>query len=75
MAFLSAVAVLKRERDRSGLTLAEVSERSGLDKGMLSRLENGKILNPTMTTLWRYAEAIGMRVALRVEPLTASAEG
>jgi hypothetical protein len=73
MAFLSAVAELKRERDRSGLTLAEVSERSGLDKGMLSRLENGKILNPTMTTLWRYAEAIGMRVALRVEPLTAGA--
>ena len=73
MAFLSAVAALKRERDRRGLTLAEVSERSGLDKGMLSRLENGKILNPTMTTLWRYAEAIGVRVALTVEPLTAGA--
>jgi len=31
---------------------------------MLSRLENGKILNPTLGTLWRYAEAIGARIKL-----------
>src|SRR3954469_17625735 len=67
MALLSAVAALKQERERHGLTLAEVSDRSGLDKGMLSRLENGKILNPTMSTLWRYAEAVGSRVSLVVE--------
>ena len=36
---------------------------------MLSRLENGKILNPTMATLWRYADAIGAQVFLGVEPL------
>ena len=67
MALLSTVATLKQERERHGLTLAEVSARSGLDKGMLSRLENGKILNPTITTLWRYAGAIGSRVSLVVE--------
>lgn len=67
MAFLSAVALLKRERERRGLSLADLSERSGLDKGMLSRLENGKILNPTLSTLWRYAEAVGARVSLTVE--------
>jgi hypothetical protein len=71
MAFLSAVARLKHERERRGLTLADVSERSGLDKGMLSRLENGKILNPTVSTLWRYAEAIGVRVAMTVEDAVA----
>jgi hypothetical protein len=73
MSFLSAVATLRRERERRGLTLAEVSDRSGLDKGMLSRLENGKILNPTLTTLWRYAEAIGATIALVVEEETAPA--
>jgi hypothetical protein len=73
LAFLSAVAEMKRERERLGLTLAEVSDRSGLDKGMISRLENGKILNPTMTTLWRYAESIGMQVTLTVGPLPAGA--
>jgi len=31
---------------------------------MLSRLENGKILNPTLGTLWCYAEAIGARIKL-----------
>ncbi len=58
MAPLSTIAALKQERDRRGLSLAEVSERSGLDKGMLSRLENGKILNPTLATLWRYTAAV-----------------
>ena len=45
MALLSTIAALKQERERQGLTLAEISGRSGLDKGMLSRLENGKVLN------------------------------
>jgi len=72
MAFLSAIAQLKHERERRGLSLADVSERSGLDKGMLSRLENGKIMNPTLTTLWRYAEAVGMQVGLAVEALPVS---
>jgi hypothetical protein len=73
MAYLSAVATLRQERERRGLTLADVSERSGLDKGMLSRLENGKILNPTLATLWRYAEAIGVRVSLAIEKVSAHA--
>jgi len=72
MAFLSAIAQLKRERERRGLSLADVSERSGLDKGMLSRLENGKIMNPTQTTLWRYADAVGTQVGLAVEALPGS---
>ena len=36
-------------------------------KGMLSRLENGKILNPTISTLHRYAAAVGMSLALTVQ--------
>ena len=64
---LMVIARLKRERQRRGLSLADVSERSGMDKGMLSRLENGKLLNPTLATLWRYAEAIGARIKLEAE--------
>jgi Helix-turn-helix domain len=71
MALLSALATLKHERERRGMTLSKVSERSGLDKGMISRLENGKILNPTVGTLWRYADAVGMRVSLSAEKATA----
>jgi Helix-turn-helix len=69
MALLTGIAELKRRREARGLSLADVSERSGLDRGMLSRLENGKILNPTMATLWRYADAIGAQVSLGVESL------
>jgi len=68
---LTAVAMLKQQREMKGLSLTDVSERSGLDRGMLSRLENGKILNPTMATLWRYADAIGAQLTIGVEPLAA----
>jgi hypothetical protein len=74
MALLSALAVLKRHRDEQGLSLADVSERSGMDRAMLSRLENGKILNPTMETLWRYADAIGTQFSLFVGPFPAGSE-
>src|ERR1700730_9908554 len=70
MALLSTLATLKQERERRGMTRAEASERSGLDKGMLSRLENGKILNPTVNTLWKYAEAVWMRVSMLAEKQT-----
>ena len=67
MTLLSTIATCKQERERKGMTLEQVSEYSGLDKGMLSRLENGKILNPTVHTLWRYAEAVGMKMSLSAE--------
>lgn len=69
-----ALATLKQERERRGLSLAEVSEQSGLDKGMLSRLENGKILNPTVATLWRYARSLEMALTITAEKALANAE-
>ena len=64
----SALAELKRRREARGLALAEIAEKSGLDMGMISRLERGKIGNPTFITLSRYAEAVGARLALTIEP-------
>jgi len=58
----SAVSVLKRERQRAGLSLADVSRRSGMDRASISRLENGLQPNPTLDTLYRYAAALGKRV-------------
>jgi predicted transcriptional regulator len=57
----SAIQALKRERERSGLTIRDVSELSGLDRAVVSRLENGKQDNPTVATLMRYAAAVGKR--------------
>ena len=66
MSLFLALARLKAERQRRGMTLADVSERSGLDVGMLSRLENGKVENPTLSTLGRYARAVGLSLELQV---------
>lgn len=50
---------LKAEREKRGVTLVELAERTGIDKGHLSRLENNINANPTLETLLRIAQAIG----------------
>lgn len=74
MSLLSVLASFKLEREKQGLTLAEVAGRSGLDTAMLSRLENGKLLNPTVSTLARYAAALGLQLVLSAEKTPVGAE-
>jgi hypothetical protein len=62
-AFLELFAALRLERERLGLTLTEVSRRSGIDTADLSRLENGKVHDPRSSTLSRYARALGKRLS------------
>ncbi len=52
-------AELKRQRSRQKVTLAELSRRTGIDEGALSKLENGRNANPTLDTLCRVAAALG----------------
>jgi transcriptional regulator with XRE-family HTH domain len=61
-AILSLVARFKAVRESQGLTLAEVAERMGIDSPALSRLETGKMLNPTLATLHKWAEALGQKL-------------
>jgi len=70
VALLEALASLRKAREESGLSLADVAERSGIDKAALSRLETGKQANPTVETLARYATAVGKQlvIALRDMP-------
>jgi DNA-binding XRE family transcriptional regulator len=58
-AILSLAARFKALRESQGLTLAEVAGRMGIDSPALSRLETGKMLNPTLATLHKWAEALG----------------
>jgi ribosome-binding protein aMBF1 (putative translation factor) len=64
---LDALASLKAERERQGLSLADLSERTGMDKATLSKLETGKVANPTYGTIRTYARALGKRVVWRIE--------
>jgi transcriptional regulator with XRE-family HTH domain len=56
-----AVFALRKAREEAGLSLADVAERSGIDKAALSRIETGQNPNPTVSTLCRYAQALGKR--------------
>jgi DNA-binding Xre family transcriptional regulator len=67
-AILSLVARLKAVRESQGLTLVEVAERMGIDGPALSRLETGKVLNPTLATLHKWAEALGQKLDMEVSP-------
>jgi DNA-binding XRE family transcriptional regulator len=65
-AILSLVARLKAVRESQGLTLAEVAERMGIDAPALCRLETGKMLNPTLATLHKWAAALGHKLDVQL---------
>ena len=66
-AMAQTIGDLKRARQSQGLTLQEVAERMGTDRSNVHRLERGSG-NPTVATLARYAEAVGKRIVITLEP-------
>ena len=64
---MSLMNRLKDRRAAMGLSLADVSERSGLTRQMISKLENGRSANPTMGTVYRYAMALDAGVTFGIE--------
>jgi transcriptional regulator with XRE-family HTH domain len=65
---------LRRERERQGLSLSDVAERTGIDRATISKLENGKLTNPTVGTLRTYARALGGKLAWSLELARSAAE-
>jgi DNA-binding XRE family transcriptional regulator len=55
---------LKAAREKMGLSLADLTDRTGMDRSALSKLETGQRPNPTLETLGRYAEAVGKRLVV-----------
>ena len=60
------VKSLRPLREQANLSLANLSQRSGMDKAMLSRLENGRVPNPGIETLCRYLDALDKRIEWRI---------
>ena len=54
-------------RRTSGLTQKELSERTGIAQGDISKLENGNA-NPSIRTLKRLAEGMGMVLQIAFVP-------
>ena len=67
-AILALVARFKVVREAQGLTLAQVAGRMGIDPPALSRVETGKMLNPTLATLYKWAEALGQKLDVDLSP-------
>ncbi len=57
---------LRAAREAKGLSLADIYERTGMDRSALSKLENVTNENPTFDTLLRYAEVVGKRLQIQV---------
>ena len=55
---------LKTARETKGLSLADLTELTGMDRSAISKLETGQRANPTVETLVRYAEAVGKRLVV-----------
>lgn len=58
---------IRRERDRSGLSLSELAKRAGVAKSTLSQLESGSG-NPSIETLWALGVALGVPFSKLVDP-------
>jgi len=64
--FRQVVQLLKSARQEQGLSLANVRDRSGLERSAVSRLENDLEANPTLATMSRYAQAVGKRIVIKL---------
>ena len=63
---------LLRARQRAGLTQAEVAQRMGSKPAMVASLEtSGRFQksSPTLTTLQKYAKAVGCRLEIKLKPV------
>jgi transcriptional regulator with XRE-family HTH domain len=57
----SAVRLLRRERERLGLSMNAVAKRAGLSHSMVSRVEH-ELRKPTLDTLLRISGAMGIEI-------------
>ena len=59
LSLVELIHELKRVRQEQGISLSRAAALAEIDKGALSRLENDLNINPTLSTLTRYANALG----------------
>jgi DNA-binding XRE family transcriptional regulator len=64
------IETLRNQRAEQGLSLNDIARASHQARSAISRLENGRYINPTLHTLYRYARALGWHIKLCAEPLT-----
>ena len=58
-------------RKNSGLTQKQLSDKTGIDQGDISKIEIGEA-NPTLNTLKRLASGMNMKLKLEFTPISQS---
>lgn len=51
---------LRQYREAAGLTQVQLSQLSGIDQGHISRIETGQVPRPSVETVRRLAQAVGV---------------
>ena len=64
----SVVDQLLKARTHAGLTQDVVAERMGTTKSSISRLESAGKHTPSLSTLRRYAQAVGCELQVKLVP-------
>lgn len=67
----SIIQAMLDARKASGLTQKDLAEKTGIAQGDISKLENGSA-NPSLRTLQRLADGMGMKLKLEFVPATAN---
>ena len=62
------IQAMSDARKASGLTQKQLSEKTGITQGDISKLENGNA-NPSLRTLRRLAEGMGMKLDISFTPV------
>ncbi len=65
---LAIIRAMIDARRESGMTQKELSERTGIAQGDISKLENGNA-NPSLRTLQRLADGMGMQLKVEFVPV------
>ena len=65
----SIMQALINARKDSGLTQKQLAEKTGIAQADISKLESGNA-NPSLRTLQRIAEGMGMRIKIEFQPVT-----
>lgn len=63
----SIIQAIIDARKNSGMTQKDLAKKTGITQGDISRLENGSA-NPSLKTLQRLAEGMGMTLKLEFVP-------
>jgi transcriptional regulator with XRE-family HTH domain len=67
----NVIGKLRQLREETGLSLADIEEKTGMTRGNLCRLEN-ESRNVQLRTLERYARALGCAIEINLVPATNS---